>query len=280
MYALSRRGLRRAAGADHRRAGLHRLATWRAGWSSWTPQVTLVDSLMPALWRQPVQHRGIEDRVRVNIADVRDPNSMDYLVQGQDFIFNLAGQVSHIDSHARPVHRPGHQLPQPAVDAGSVPPAQPAASRSSSPARASMYGKPDYLPVDEHHLMHPTDVNGINKMAGEWYHILYNNVYGVRALAAPDQHLRAAPVDARCSPGLHRLVRAPGRGERARSPSTARHPDPRLQLRGRCGGCLPARRRTSEAPNGEVFNLGGTPIDAARSGQAADRDCGAAGHTG
>jgi UDP-glucose 4-epimerase len=39
---------------------------------------------------------------------------------------------------------------------------------------------PDYLPVDERHLLHPTDVNGINKMAGEWYHIVYNDVYGVR----------------------------------------------------------------------------------------------------
>jgi UDP-glucose 4-epimerase len=46
-----------------------------------------------------------------------------------------------------------------------------------------IYGKPDYLPVDEKHLLRPTDVNGINKMAGEWYHILYNNVYGIRASA-------------------------------------------------------------------------------------------------
>jgi UDP-glucose 4-epimerase len=46
-----------------------------------------------------------------------------------------------------------------------------------------IYGKPDYQPVDEKHLLRPVDVNGINKMAGEWYHILYNNVYGVRACA-------------------------------------------------------------------------------------------------
>jgi len=46
-----------------------------------------------------------------------------------------------------------------------------------------VYGRPDALPVDETHLLRPTDVNGINKMAGEWYHILYNNVYGLRACA-------------------------------------------------------------------------------------------------
>jgi nucleoside-diphosphate-sugar epimerase len=44
-----------------------------------------------------------------------------------------------------------------------------------------IYGKPDYLPVDELHPVRPVDVNGINKMAGEWYHILYNNVYGIRS---------------------------------------------------------------------------------------------------
>ena len=46
-----------------------------------------------------------------------------------------------------------------------------------------IYGKPDYLPVDEKHPIRPVDVNGINKMAGEWYHLLYNNVYGIRACA-------------------------------------------------------------------------------------------------
>ena len=29
--------------------------------------------------------------------------------------------------------------------------------------------------------MRPTDVNGINKAAGEYYHLVYNNVFGVRA---------------------------------------------------------------------------------------------------
>jgi len=46
-----------------------------------------------------------------------------------------------------------------------------------------LYGKPDYLPVDETHPIRPVDVNGINKLAGEWYHLLYNNVYGIRACA-------------------------------------------------------------------------------------------------
>ncbi len=46
-----------------------------------------------------------------------------------------------------------------------------------------IYGRPDYLPVDEKHPVRPVDVNGINKMAGESYHLLYHRVYGLRACA-------------------------------------------------------------------------------------------------
>jgi UDP-glucose 4-epimerase len=145
-------------------------------------QVTLIDSLIPIYGGNMRNVAGIAERVKINIADVRDEYSMDYLVQGQDFLFNLAGQTSHLDSMRDPYtdleincraqlsileacrkHNPGLKLVY-------------ASTRQ-------IYGKPDYLPVDERHPLHPVDVNGINKMAGEWYHILYNNVYGIRASA-------------------------------------------------------------------------------------------------
>jgi len=44
-----------------------------------------------------------------------------------------------------------------------------------------VYGRPSSLPVTEDHLVKPTDVNGINKAAGEYYHLVYNNVFGIRA---------------------------------------------------------------------------------------------------
>ena len=44
---------------------------------------------------------------------------------------------------------------------------------------ATVYGKPQYLPVDEKHPLSPVDVNGINKIAGEQYHLLYNQVHGI-----------------------------------------------------------------------------------------------------
>jgi UDP-glucose 4-epimerase len=144
--------------------------------------ITLVDSLIPTYGGNLRNIAGIEDQVRVNIADVRDEYSMDYLVQGQDFLFNLAGQTSHLDS-----------MRDPYTDLEINCRAQLSileACRKHNPhlklvysSTRQIYGKPDYLPVDERHPLHPVDVNGINKMAGEWYHILYNNVYGIRACA-------------------------------------------------------------------------------------------------
>jgi len=144
--------------------------------------VTLVDSLIPEYGGNLFNIEPIRDRVTVNIADVRDEFSMDYLVRGRDYLFNLAGQTSHLDS-----------MQNPYTDLDINCRAQLSileACRKNNPtvkivyaSTRQIYGKPDYLPVDEKHLLHPTDVNGINKMAGEWYHILYNNVYGVRAVS-------------------------------------------------------------------------------------------------
>ncbi len=154
----------------------HRLAALGA-------QVTLVDSLIPEYGGNLHNIQALEaERVRVNVADVRDEYSMNYLVQGQHYLFNLAGQTSHLDS----MHDPYTDLEINCRAQLSIL----EACRKHNPdvqivyaSTRQIYGKPDYLPVDERHLLHPTDVNGINKMAGEWYHIVYNNVYGVRACA-------------------------------------------------------------------------------------------------
>lgn len=145
-------------------------------------RITLVDSLIPQYGGNPFNVAGIADQVHINIADVRDPHSMRQLVKDQDYLFNLAGQTSHLDS-----------MSDPFVDLDINCRAQLSileACRHSNPeirivfaSTRQIYGKPDYLPVDEKHLLRPVDVNGVNKMAGEWYHILYNNVYGLRTSA-------------------------------------------------------------------------------------------------
>jgi UDP-glucose 4-epimerase len=142
--------------------------------------VLLVDSLIDDYGGNLFNIDGIEDRVRVNVADVRQRSTMNYLVRNREVIFNLAGQVSHIDSMRDPYtdleincrsqlsileacrrYNPGLKV----VFAGT----------------RQVYGKPESLPVDERHLVRPADVNGINKAAGEYYHLVYNNTFGVRA---------------------------------------------------------------------------------------------------
>ncbi|MCL5265506.1 MAG: NAD-dependent epimerase/dehydratase family protein [Chloroflexi bacterium] len=142
--------------------------------------VLLIDSLIPDYGGNLQNVADIRDKVRMNIADIRDENGMNHLVRGQDYIFNLAGQVSHIDS----MRDPYTDLE---INCRSQLSILEACRKNNPDAKLvfastrQIYGVPDYLPVDERHLLHPTDVNGINKMAGEWYHIVYNNIYGIRA---------------------------------------------------------------------------------------------------
>jgi len=144
--------------------------------------VTLVDSLIPKYGGNLFNIEDIKDKVSVNICDVRDPHAMEYLVENKDFLFNLAGQTSHIDS----MNNPKTDLEINTVAQLSILEACKNVNREIKVIFAStrqLYGKPDYLPVDEKHPIRPVDVNGINKLAGEWYHLLYNNIYGIRACA-------------------------------------------------------------------------------------------------
>jgi len=144
--------------------------------------VTLVDSLIPEYGGNTFNIEGIRDKVTVSITDVRDQHAMTYLIKGKDYLFNLAGQTSHFDSMLDPKTdldiNAGAQL--------SILEACRQHNRNVRIVFAStrqLYGRPQYLPVDEKHPIQPVDVNGINKLAGEWYHLLYNNVYGIRASA-------------------------------------------------------------------------------------------------
>lgn len=144
--------------------------------------VTVVDSLIPSYGGNPFNVQDIAGAIKVNVCDVRDPYAFEYLIRGQDYLFNLAGQTSHLDS----MNDPRTDLDINASAQLSILEACRKANTDVKIVFAStrqIYGKPDYLPVDEKHPIRPVDVNGINKLAGEWYHILYNNVYGIRACA-------------------------------------------------------------------------------------------------
>src|SRR5499427_6513160 len=142
-------------------------------------EVLLIDSMVPEYGGNLANIAEISDRVTINIADLRGGYALPHLLAGRDFLFNLAAQTSHLDSMSAPEDdlaincTAQLQLLE--------------ACRAVNPeivivhaATRQIYGRPEYLPVDERHPLRPVDVNGVNKMAGEAYHLLYCDVYGIR----------------------------------------------------------------------------------------------------
>jgi UDP-glucose 4-epimerase len=145
-------------------------------------RVTLVDSLIPEYGGNLFNIHDIRDRVTVDLTDVRDAAAMSSLIKKRQFLFNLAGQTSHLDSMTDPMT----DLNINAAAQLHILEACRLHNRDVKIVFAStrqVYGRPEYLPVDEKHPIDPIDVNGINKLAGEWYHLLYNDVYQIRACA-------------------------------------------------------------------------------------------------
>ena len=143
-------------------------------------QVTVIDSLIPEYGGNLRNLHDLRDKVVVNLSDVRDPFSINELIKGQDYLFNLAGQTSHLDS----MNDPFTDLDINAKAQLSILEACRKNNRDIRIVFAStrqIYGKPQYLPVDEKHPLNPVDVNGINKIAGEQYHLLYNQVHKIRS---------------------------------------------------------------------------------------------------
>jgi UDP-glucose 4-epimerase len=140
--------------------------------------VLVVDSLVSDYGGNLANVAGFADRLRINIADLRDRHALRVLIPGQDIIFNLAGQIGHLDSMADPFTDLDINA---AAQLGLL-----ETCRELNPtvriiyaSTRQIYGRPDRLPVDEDHPLRPVDVNGINKIAGESYHTLYHRVYGL-----------------------------------------------------------------------------------------------------
>jgi UDP-glucose 4-epimerase len=144
--------------------------------------VTIVDSLIPDYGGNLYNVDSIRDRIQINVSDVRDSHSFRHLVQGKDYLFNLAGQTSHLDSMTNPMPDLEINCQAQLSILETCRACNPKIKIVFASTR-QIYGRPLQLPVSETHPLSPVDVNGINKMAGEQYHLLYNNVYGIAATA-------------------------------------------------------------------------------------------------
>lgn len=222
-------------------------------------EVLIIDSMIPDYGGNTFNIEPVRDRVRVNISDVRDRASLDYLVQGQDFLFNLAGTLSHVDSMKDPFtdleincvsqlsilescrkYNPGIKI----VFAGT----------------RGQYGRTGGRPVREDAPMRPIDVNGINNIAGEAYHLLYSDVYGIRACSLRmtntfgPRHQMRHPRQGVLNWFLRQLIdgekiRLYGTGTQIRDINYVADVVEALLL-----------AMASEKTSGEVYNLGGEPM--------------------
>lgn len=156
-----------------------RLAVALAGMQA---KVVIADSEIPGGGANRFNIEGIRESVKVVKADIKDVRQIQELVKEAQFIFNLAGTLSHTGSMENPF---------PDLEANCLSQIafleicqqhNPGAKVAYTGTRGQ-YGRARYLPVDEAHPAQPTDANGINKLAGEWYHILYFRNYGLKTFS-------------------------------------------------------------------------------------------------
>src|SRR5215472_16852745 len=144
--------------------------------------VTLLDSMHPTCGGNYFNIAPIKKDVDVVEGDSCNLDLVRKLVQGKQFIFNRAGHVSHIES----MQEPFEDLHMNAVAPLTVLEACKVENREArivySGTRQS-YGRPDSVPLVETQLLKPVDVNGVNKMAGEWFHMVYHRAYGIPAVS-------------------------------------------------------------------------------------------------
>lgn len=222
-------------------------------------EVSIIDSLIPDYGGNLFNIEPMKDRIRVNISDVRDRSSINYLVQGKDFLFNLAGTLSHIDSMRDPFTD---------LDINCVSQLRLLeACRENNPeikiifaGTRGQYGKAQYQPVDETHPLHPTDVNGINNNAGENYHLLYNQVYGIRAcsLRLTNTYGPRHQMKHHRQGVLNWFVRQIIDGEKVRIFGSGSQIRDTNYVDDVVEAMLLAM--ITDATNGEVYNIGGEPI--------------------
>jgi UDP-glucose 4-epimerase len=141
-------------------------------------EVTVVDSLVPELGGNRFNLAPVEDRVRVSSADLRDTAAVDGLVEGQEVVFSVAGQVSHVDSMTDPIGDLEINCRSQLSLLEGLRRRNPRARVVFAGSR-QQYGRPRYLPVDEEHPLQPVDVNGIHKAAAEAATLLYHRVHGL-----------------------------------------------------------------------------------------------------
>jgi len=140
--------------------------------------VTVVDAVIPGYGGNPFNIEPMRDRVRVNFCDVRDRNAMNWLVQGQDFVFHCAAQVCHIMSLSDP-------FPDIDINIKGTAVVLEACKNHNRRARIvklgtrGQYGPSVTLPMSEDAPTNPKGIYEISLLAAERMAKVYNDVHGI-----------------------------------------------------------------------------------------------------
>jgi len=143
--------------------------------------VTIVDAMIPGYGGNLFNIESISDRVKVNFADIRDVNVMNYLVKDQDFVFHLAGQVDHILSLTDPFPDIDMNIKGTAVIMEACKHHNPSARVIHAGTRGQ-YGSVVTLPVDETAPTQPKGIYEISRLTAEKIIQVYNDIHGIRSV--------------------------------------------------------------------------------------------------
>ena len=140
--------------------------------------VTLLDACIKPYGANLFNVETIKDKLKIDISDIRDKESINTQVKGMDIIFNLAGQVSHNDSLNDPfldadINYMGHLNVLEAVRNHS-----PSAKVLHAGSRLE-FGKIEKLPVSEDHPLGPKTPYALNKMAAENLYLFYHRIHNI-----------------------------------------------------------------------------------------------------
>ena len=144
-------------------------------------QVTVVDSMIPEYGGNLFNINEIKDAIKVNYCDITDKNAMEWIVKDQDYIFHLAGQVSHLLSFTNPYNDIDYNITATVI-------LLEACRKNNTTAKIiytgtrGQYGSATHFPVTEESPTNPKGLYEITNLTAEKIFLVYNEMHGIKSV--------------------------------------------------------------------------------------------------
>jgi UDP-glucose 4-epimerase len=143
--------------------------------------VTIVDAMIPEYGGNLFNVEPVRDRVAINFGDICDRLAMNWLVRGQDYVFHLAGQVSHVKSQTDPFADIEFNIKGTAVVMEALRHHNPTAKVVFTGTRGQ-YGPASHLPVAETAATNPKAIYEISNLTAEKIIQVYHQTHDIPAV--------------------------------------------------------------------------------------------------